>query len=74
MQKIATTGNATIIVYDDVPLLATDPWIGDERVVVSRKLDETRSRDPRGDVPALLGTRVAVPGPVQHQGRALDRR
>ena len=30
MQKIATTGNATIIVYDEVPLLATDPWIGDE--------------------------------------------
>jgi len=30
MQKIATTGNATVIVYDDAPLLATDPWIGDE--------------------------------------------
>ena len=30
MQKVATTGNATLIVYDDVPLLATDPWIGDE--------------------------------------------
>lgn len=30
MQKIATTGNATIIVYDGTPLLATDPWIGDE--------------------------------------------
>ena len=30
MQKVATTGNATIIVYDEPPLLATDPWIGDE--------------------------------------------
>jgi hypothetical protein len=30
MQKIATRGNATMIVYDDAPLLATDPWIGDE--------------------------------------------
>lgn len=30
MQKIATTGNATIIVYDGQPLLVTDPWIGDE--------------------------------------------
>jgi hypothetical protein len=30
MQKVATTGNATIIVYDGTPLLATDPWIGDE--------------------------------------------
>jgi hypothetical protein len=30
MQKVATTGNATLIVYDDRPLLATDPWIGDE--------------------------------------------
>jgi hypothetical protein len=30
MQKVATTGNATVIVYDGAPLLATDPWIGDE--------------------------------------------
>ena len=30
MQKLTTTGNATIIAYDDVPILATDPWIGDE--------------------------------------------
>ena len=30
MQKIATTGNATIVVYDEAPLLATDPWIGDD--------------------------------------------
>jgi L-ascorbate metabolism protein UlaG (beta-lactamase superfamily) len=30
MQKVATTGNATIIAYDGKPLLATDPWFGDE--------------------------------------------
>jgi len=30
MQKITTTGNATIIAYDNFPILATDPWIGDE--------------------------------------------
>ena len=30
MQKITTTGNATIIAYDNAPILATDPWIGDE--------------------------------------------
>jgi hypothetical protein len=30
MQKLTTTGNATIIAYDDFPILATDPWIGDE--------------------------------------------
>jgi hypothetical protein len=30
MQKLTTTGNATIIAYDNLPVLATDPWIGDE--------------------------------------------
>jgi hypothetical protein len=30
MQKVTTTGNATIVVYDDKPLLVTDPWMGDE--------------------------------------------
>jgi hypothetical protein len=30
MQKITTTGNAIIIAYDNIPILATDPWIGDE--------------------------------------------
>ena len=29
-QKITTTGNATIIAYDDLPIIATDPWYGDE--------------------------------------------
>ncbi|MBI2740184.1 MAG: MBL fold metallo-hydrolase [Rhodospirillales bacterium] len=30
MQKVATTGNATLVAYDGEPLLATDPWFGDE--------------------------------------------
>lgn len=30
MQKVATTGNATLIAYDGKPLLTTDPWFGDE--------------------------------------------
>jgi hypothetical protein len=30
VQKVATTGNATLIAYDGKPLLATDPWFGDE--------------------------------------------
>jgi len=30
MQRLVTTGNATIIAYDNKPLLVTDPWIGDE--------------------------------------------
>lgn len=30
MQKVSTTGNATMVVYDDKPLLVTDPWFGDE--------------------------------------------
>ncbi len=30
MQKLTTTGNATIIAYDGKPLLVTDPWMGDE--------------------------------------------
>lgn len=30
MQRVTTTGNATIIAYDGKPVLATDPWIGDE--------------------------------------------
>ncbi|MCX7365068.1 MAG: hypothetical protein NTV97_24990 [Alphaproteobacteria bacterium] len=30
MQKVTTTGNATMVVYDDKPLLVTDPWFGDE--------------------------------------------
>jgi L-ascorbate metabolism protein UlaG (beta-lactamase superfamily) len=30
MQKLTTAGNATIIAYDNSPILATDPWIGDE--------------------------------------------
>ena len=27
MLGIETIGNATVIAYDDVPLIATDPWI-----------------------------------------------
>lgn len=30
MQKVSTTGNATLVAYDGPPLLATDPWFGDE--------------------------------------------
>lgn len=30
MQAVTATGNATLIAYDDGPLLATDPWMGDE--------------------------------------------
>ena len=30
MQKITTTGSTTIIAYDSAPIIATDPWIGDE--------------------------------------------
>ena len=30
MQKVATTGNATLVAYDGKPLLSTDPWFGDE--------------------------------------------
>lgn len=30
MQKVTTTGNATMVVHDDKPLLVTDPWFGDE--------------------------------------------
>lgn len=31
MQKVTTTGNATLIAYDDCPVLVTDPWFGDEQ-------------------------------------------
>ena len=31
MQKVTTTGNATLIAYDDRPVLVTDPWFGDEQ-------------------------------------------
>jgi hypothetical protein len=30
MIGIATIGNATLIAYDDIPVLSTDPWFGDE--------------------------------------------
>ncbi len=30
MIGLATIGNATIIAYDNKPVLSTDPWIGDE--------------------------------------------
>ena len=30
MCKLATIGNATLIVYDKKPILATDPWFCDE--------------------------------------------
>jgi L-ascorbate metabolism protein UlaG (beta-lactamase superfamily) len=30
MLGVKTIGNATLIAYDDIPVLATDPWIGDE--------------------------------------------
>ncbi len=30
MLKVATTGNATLVAYDRKPVLATDPWFGDE--------------------------------------------
>jgi hypothetical protein len=26
----ATIGNATLIAYEDRPIVATDPWLGDE--------------------------------------------
>jgi hypothetical protein len=29
MLGVSTTGNATLIAYDDKPILATDPWFGD---------------------------------------------
>lgn len=30
MQTVTATGNATLVVYDDDPILSTDPWFGDE--------------------------------------------
>jgi len=30
MLGVKTIGNATLVVYDDGPILATDPWFGDE--------------------------------------------
>ncbi|HZP99725.1 MAG TPA: hypothetical protein VFB13_09320 [Reyranella sp.] len=30
MQRVTLTGNATLIAYDGKPVLATDPWFGDE--------------------------------------------
>jgi hypothetical protein len=51
MQKVATTGNATIIVYDGTPLLASDPWIGDEEPayfgswVLSHRIPQTLKDD-----------------------------
>jgi hypothetical protein len=30
MLGVKTVGNATLIAYDEVPILATDPWFGDE--------------------------------------------
>jgi hypothetical protein len=30
MLGVSTTGNATLIAYEDVPILATDPWFGDD--------------------------------------------
>jgi hypothetical protein len=30
MLGVSATGNATLIAYDDKPILATDPWFGDE--------------------------------------------
>lgn len=29
-QLVTTAGNATLIAYDEGPILCTDPWIGDE--------------------------------------------
>ena len=28
MQGVQTIGNATLIAYDDAPILSTDPWMG----------------------------------------------
>ena len=28
MQGVQTIGNATLIAYDDTPVLSTDPWMG----------------------------------------------
>jgi L-ascorbate metabolism protein UlaG (beta-lactamase superfamily) len=30
MLGVKTIGNATLIAYDELPILATDPWLGDE--------------------------------------------
>ena len=32
MARVSTIGNATVIVYDDNPILATDPWFGGEDI------------------------------------------
>ena len=30
MLGVTTIGNATLIAYDDEPILTTDPWLGEE--------------------------------------------
>lgn len=51
LQKLTTIGNATIIAYDDGPVLVTDPWIGDEDPayfgswILSHEIPEELKRD-----------------------------
>jgi hypothetical protein len=50
-QRITTTGNATLIAYDNRPILCTDPWIGDEESayfgswVLSHKIPDNLKQD-----------------------------
>lgn len=50
-QKAVMIGNATVIAYDDGPIVTTDPWIGDEDSAyfgswtLSHKIPEEQKRD-----------------------------
>jgi hypothetical protein len=49
--RVTTTGNATLIAYENAPVLCTDPWIGDEEPayfgswMLSHKIPEPLKQD-----------------------------
>jgi len=51
-QQVTTTGNATLIAYDNRPILCTDPWIGDEEPAYfgSWVLSHTIPRELKEDI------------------------
>ena len=57
MIGLSTIGNATIIAYDEKPILSTDPWIGDEDPAYfgSWVLSHEIPKDYKKDIYNLMG-------------------
>ena len=76
MQGVQTIGNATLIAYDDAPILSTDPWMGGDRTQdtvgsLFLQFHEQKDRELRGfEIVDLMRQRTSqIPGIVVEEER-----